>query len=363
MQSLILILACLTPGDAESDARAALALAAAEEKAEAPPAKETVTAEEQAERDEIFMLAAYAWVLKDWQTPDDRPGRGHNIGSILVDSDGHPVFAARNENMLHKNTTRHGEVNLCNGYLEKTQKNTLRGYTVYTTLEPCAMCSGMMTLAEVSRCVYGQTDPSYGKALERLQFDSHTIGGYLPYPRPVKSERSECFVRMALDAAYKGDSSLTSWLRTPEAKAIFQEASDSLQTLYPVSGANVGVLSEVQKLVYGERATKEAAHHYRWVSCTDPDQCALYDGKVQIGNYRYSEEQKHRYVMRAFHRCLPDGSWGKAEALYEVDFNIPEPPRPAKVIDNSPRPQMPRPPMSLPPQVPSVPFGRIRAGC
>ncbi len=67
------------------------------------------------ERDEICSLAAYAVVYKDWQAEKDQPGRGHNIGSILVDSKGCPVFAARNCNYKYRNTTQHGEVRLIAG--------------------------------------------------------------------------------------------------------------------------------------------------------------------------------------------------------------------------------------------------------
>ena len=37
--------------------------------------------------------------------------------------------------------------------------NALNGVTVYTSLESCAQCSGVMTLAACRRVVYLQTDP------------------------------------------------------------------------------------------------------------------------------------------------------------------------------------------------------------
>jgi len=60
------------------------------------PAVSSVLTAQQQERDEIYMLLAYAVVYKDWQTDATEPRRGHNIGSIMVDPDGGIVFWARN---------------------------------------------------------------------------------------------------------------------------------------------------------------------------------------------------------------------------------------------------------------------------
>jgi len=67
----------------------------------------------------------------------------------------------------------------------------LDGYTIYTTLEPCAMCSGMMALTKVKRAVYGNPTHLYGRAIERLMLDSRALKdpsdgrslGFKPYPR------------------------------------------------------------------------------------------------------------------------------------------------------------------------------------
>jgi tRNA(adenine34) deaminase len=198
------------------------------------PAREAVSAQ-QAERDEIYMLLAYAVVLKDWQTDATEPRRGHNIGSVLVDPQGEVVFWARNCNYITGNGTQHGEVRLIRNRLAETKKYYLKDHTVYTTLEPCAMCSGMMVLTKVMRTVYGQTDPGYGKALERLALDSRSLpDGYAPYPRAVVSEASASSFRKRLDDAYAryeagGGRSITGWLRSSAAKAIYQDAFDRFQ--------------------------------------------------------------------------------------------------------------------------------------
>jgi len=189
-----------------------------------------VSAEVQAERDEIYMLTAYGVVLNDWQTGEGDK-RGHNIGSILVNPEGEIVRWARNCNAALSSGTQHGEVRLMMGYLNEAGGYSLKGFTVYTSLEPCAQCSGMMILTSVHRTVYGQADPGFGGALERLALDSKkwNENGYGPYPRKVISDKSQSEYCARLDKAYeKAGGSITKFLLTDEAKEIFTEAVEDL---------------------------------------------------------------------------------------------------------------------------------------
>ena len=130
---------------------------------------------------------------------------------------------------------------------------TLKGHTVYTTLEPCAQCSGMMVLTNIRRTVYGQTDPGFGKAIERLKLDSKkwNPAGYKPYPRPVISDRSESSYCAQLEDAYKQvGGSITTFLLGDTAKAVFKAASENLYTYrleYP--DQNGPILKHVQEAI------------------------------------------------------------------------------------------------------------------
>lgn len=191
---------------------------------------------EQKELDEIYSQMAYAVVYKDWQKKS-KDKRGHNIGSVLVDGRGEIVHWARNCNNITKNSTMHGEVRVMQGYINKLGSNGayLSGYTIYTTLEPCAQCSGMMVLTKLNRAVYGQSDSSYGKAVERLNLDSSKMtNGFTPYPdRPnynrVISNKSNDMYGDKLDKAFResGLKSITGFLLTTEAESIFREATNS----------------------------------------------------------------------------------------------------------------------------------------
>ena len=198
------------------------------------------------ERDRIFSLVAYGVVYKNWQTgtwgtPD---ARGYNIGGVLVDDDDQIVCWARNSVIRLGNDTQHGEVRLMVNYLHNDQDEVaLHDYKLYTSLEPCAMCSGMMTMQSVRTTIYGQTDPSFGDALERLELNSTSLpNGYCPYPRPVQSEPSDLEQRRQLDEAYAASSapdgttgpsaqtnhSLTVFLTTETAREIYASAAESL---------------------------------------------------------------------------------------------------------------------------------------
>jgi len=194
-----------------------------------PLSLDTVSSQ-QLELDSFYTLMAYAVVYKDWQQSATKQlSRGYNIGSVLVDSNNQVVNWGRNSVNVSMNESKHGEVMLIQSYLDSTKTFSLKGFTIYTTLEPCAMCSGMMKLTEVHRTVYGQTDPSYGKALERLQLNSSSCGGgYTPYPRTVISDKSPDPVSIAIDSAYAQHSSdhITTFLATPDAEILFKQASD-----------------------------------------------------------------------------------------------------------------------------------------
>lgn len=225
----------------------------------------------QDERDLIFGLLAYAVVFADWQ--DDENGRGHNIGSVLVDDNtGRPVYWARNSSKGTHNSTQHGEVRLITNYLNcggspaNGKTRYLKGsYSIYTTLEPCVMCSGMMTLTQVGRTVYGQTDPAYGNAIETLKLRN--------YPNLPRSQALNSEIRRGLDANFqaqcpvadqkKGTCSVTAFLRSGDAKSAFRTASERLRNQSPNNlrfAENRAILDAAQEFVFGPKNTDGIRH-------------------------------------------------------------------------------------------------------
>jgi tRNA(Arg) A34 adenosine deaminase TadA len=81
--------------------------------------------------------------------------QGQNIASILVDSNYTILRWGLNTNKVH--TTLHGEINLIRSY----GKALPIGGKLFTTLEPCAMCSGMIVHCATGAfsVVSAQSDP------------------------------------------------------------------------------------------------------------------------------------------------------------------------------------------------------------
>lgn len=118
----------------------------------------------------------------------DADYRGHNIACLAVDGDGLVIDFDFNHNSLFDSSAEHAEARLVRRLFSLTQihdswnvrgdahspkgaGNLLKEVTVYTTLESCAQCSGIMALGQVKAVVYLQQDPgvaSIGNILRRL---------------------------------------------------------------------------------------------------------------------------------------------------------------------------------------------------
>jgi tRNA(Arg) A34 adenosine deaminase TadA len=191
---------------------------------------------EQQERDHILSLATLAMVYKDWQSSPD--GRGHNIGSILVDENSTPVFWARNSVTVRGNATQHGEVRLIQAFLDCPGIGKyVDGYSIYTSLEPCAMCTGMMAMTKLKRAVFVQADPEYGharKALLSIKFP-RIFDQATPHQLSQKEALENGWIRYR--AANKGQT-ITDFLLSDEAHGIYASAQVELaqfKVKYPVN--------------------------------------------------------------------------------------------------------------------------------
>ena len=123
---------------------------------------------DQTARDNLGMLLAFSVVEAVHGAYRDNPRRGpgyfgQNIGCVLVDGNARLLAWGVNTNV--GNPTLHGEINLVQSFQGTTGGAPLPpNGALYTTLEPCEMCSGMLhvTTAGNFRVVFGQTDPNLG---------------------------------------------------------------------------------------------------------------------------------------------------------------------------------------------------------
>ena len=95
------------------------------------------------------------------------------VGAVVV-RDGAIIARGYNEPIARSDPTAHAEVVALREAGRKTGNYRLVGATLYTTVEPCAMCCGAALHARVARVVYGASDPKAGAAesLYRLLDDA-----------------------------------------------------------------------------------------------------------------------------------------------------------------------------------------------
>ena len=180
------------------------------------------------EINEIYMLLTYSILYKTWQGSDSsKKVIGNNIGALLVNPTKDKILGfGRNAHASTNNTTQHAESRLIQSYISKSECGDLTGCIIYASLEPCAMCSGMMTVSKVKETIYGETDPVCGKTLERLSLNSSELpDGYLPYPDVTISHASDCIIRKELDETQKESGIfIYKFLMNDKAKEIYERA-------------------------------------------------------------------------------------------------------------------------------------------
>lgn len=185
--------------------------------------------------------------------------RGHNIAALATDATGRFIDFEFNHNSLFNSSVEHAESRLIRrlfslarrygadlGATDDKYGNSLSDITVYTTLESCSQCAGIMALGQVQEVVYLQDDPGQhqiGAILYNL-----TRGTDQPAPRPIHggiielphyrrlNERYETFQRQqeshsgkpfcrSTDNVKHYSSSVTSFLCTRSAHDVYVDAS------------------------------------------------------------------------------------------------------------------------------------------
>ena len=197
--------------------------------------------------------------------------RGHNIAALAVDADGHILDFDFNHNELFNSSAEHAEARLVRRLYSLAQISdswtavppstaavgnpaatggytSLSHVTVYTSLESCSQCSGVMALAQVKQVVYLQTDTMMyfiGRILRNLTTES------LRAPLPISGGEIDFHYFEVLNGAYSdfarevgekpfwrgpdgkidNKKSVTSFLCTGIARTVYAAGGDLLRRL------------------------------------------------------------------------------------------------------------------------------------
>jgi len=86
----------------------------------------------------------------------------HPFGAVLVSAEGE-ILAEGKNNFTVDRGPGHAETNLAREAARTFDEETLRGATLYTSVEPCSMCAGTIYWAEIGACVFGMTEKRLGE--------------------------------------------------------------------------------------------------------------------------------------------------------------------------------------------------------
>jgi tRNA(adenine34) deaminase len=84
------------------------------------------------------------------------------VGAVIVDANDDLLATASNLTITNNDPTAHAEIIALREAARKIGNYRLLGTTVYSTIEPCAMCAGALVNARVSRLVFGARDERFG---------------------------------------------------------------------------------------------------------------------------------------------------------------------------------------------------------
>jgi tRNA(adenine34) deaminase len=83
------------------------------------------------------------------------------VGAVIV-KDGIVIARGRNAMIGSNDPTAHAEMVAIREAARAINNYRLIGATLYSTIEPCAMCAGALVHARIERLVYGAKDPKAG---------------------------------------------------------------------------------------------------------------------------------------------------------------------------------------------------------
>jgi len=134
------------------------------------PAGHLVAATNASPDDERFMRIAL----------DEARQADFPFGAVIV-RDGQVLARGRNLGRTNGDPTAHGEMIAIRHCLTEHGSAALRGSTLYTTGEPCAMCMGAILWCRVGRLVFAASVQQLATTLDQIMISSADIAAKAPF--------------------------------------------------------------------------------------------------------------------------------------------------------------------------------------
>lgn len=105
----------------------------------------------------------YMNIAKNQAAYGVRNNEGGPFGAVIVDKEGNVIASANNQVLKNNDPTAHAEVQCIRQACKKLGTYDLKGYTLYTTCEPCPMCLSAIIWANIEEVYYACTKDDAGK--------------------------------------------------------------------------------------------------------------------------------------------------------------------------------------------------------
>jgi tRNA(Arg) A34 adenosine deaminase TadA len=106
------------------------------------------------------------------------------VGAVVVSPSGEVISKASNRTRENNDPSAHAEMLTIRAACAILGQERLVGYDLYVTLEPCAMCAGVIAAARIRRLYYGASDQKTGGVEWGARIFSHPQSHHSPeiYP-------------------------------------------------------------------------------------------------------------------------------------------------------------------------------------
>jgi tRNA(Arg) A34 adenosine deaminase TadA len=102
------------------------------------------------------------------------------FGAVIV-RDGAVIARGRNLGRTNGDPTAHGEMVAIRRCLAEHSAAALRGSTLYTSGEPCAMCMGAIIWCHVGRLVYAASVAQLAARIDQINISSAEVAAKAPF--------------------------------------------------------------------------------------------------------------------------------------------------------------------------------------
>ena len=142
-------------------------------------------------RDEAFMAGLVEFTAQSMKTETPVP-----FGALIVETaTGKPLMQALNAVAAENDPSSHAELRTVRKATQKLKTRSLKGYTMYSTCEPCPMCMANALWAGLDRVVYGATIKDANRHCGQIQIPAKEVSRRSDMPCEVTGKvlRAECY--------------------------------------------------------------------------------------------------------------------------------------------------------------------------